>query len=231
MPGRRIFLLLPLFAAALLSCADLPAIEENRCGNGFIEAGEDCDDFSATVKKGGMPGTVAACNAPGVANQCRFHCENDAQCQSAPVSTKGSGWRCGTDHVCRQPRGEDHGNGTFFEPVSSLVPGSADELFTGDFDGDGRKDVLGMGQAGFDVHYFTRDGSEAKSVSIPGAPVVPAIGKLTTTSADDFTLDVGRGIGVMLGGLGETIDPTSYLSLDIAKRYGGTPPEIGRAHV
>jgi hypothetical protein len=36
---------------------------------------------------------------------------------------------------------------------------------------------------------------------------------------------VGRGIGVMLGGVGQTIDPTSYLSLDVTKRYPGTPPD------
>ncbi|MEP7120722.1 MAG: VCBS repeat-containing protein [Byssovorax sp.] len=230
MPFRRAPLLLslclPLLTPGLLSCADLPTIEEDRCGNGFIEPGEDCDDFGATAKKPGTVGSGASCNAPGVPNQCHFHCEVLADCEAAPVSAKGSGWRCGVDNVCRRPQGADSGKGTFFEPQSSLVPGSADELFAGDFDGDGRKDVLAVGQAGFDVHYFTPGGAEAKSVSVPGAPIVPAIGKLTSTLADDFTIDVGRGVGVMLGGVGETLDPASYQSLDIKKRYGGAPDDM-----
>ncbi len=221
MPGRRTPLLLPLLALALLACEELPIIEENRCGNGFIEPGEDCDDLGATEAKAGMGAPMdasnAICNAPGVANQCRFRCTADAHCQSAPVSAQGSGWRCGVDNVCRRPQGD----GAFFEPVSSLIPGGADELFIGDFDGDRRKDLLAVVPAGFDVHYFTRDGTVAKSSSVPGAPMIPAIGKLTATAADDFTIDVGHGIGVMLGRLGQTIEPTSYASLDLEKRYSG----------
>ncbi len=208
---RRSFFLFPLLAASLLSCAELPTIEENRCGNGFIEPGEDCDDFGEAAKTD----EGAVCNASGTVNQCRFSCKDDNECQSSPVSDKGSGWRCGVDKICRQPRGQD----PFFEAASTVIPGSADDLFRGDFDGDGRKDVLAVGQAGFVVHYFTREGSVAKSLSIAGAPMVPAIGKLTSSQADDFTVDVGRGIGVMLGRSGQTVEPTSYLSLDIKNRY------------
>jgi hypothetical protein len=208
-----------MLGALLPSCADLSAIDENRCGNGFIEAGEDCEDLSAAASKPGAPGNVATCNAPGTANQCRFHCETDAQCQTAPVSSGASGWRCGVDKVCRVPQGDDGGKGTFFTPASSLIAGVADNLFTGDFDGDGRKDLLSVGPAGFDLHYFTRDGVVAKTISIPSAPTRPAIGKLTATAADDFTVDVAQGVGVMLGQLGQTIDPTSYASLDVKKRY------------
>jgi VCBS repeat protein len=231
MPGRRAHYLLPLLAGGLFSCAELPTIEEARCGNGFIEAGEDCDDFGAVEKKSDTKDPVATCNAPGVANQCRFHCEDDAQCQTAPVSANGSGWRCGVDKVCREPQGDDGGKGTFFTPVSSLIPGGADELFTGDFDGDGRRDLLAVEPAGFDVHYFTRDAGVAKSLHVPGAPILPAIGKLTATAADDFTIDVAQGIGVMLGRLGQTIEPSSYTSLDVKKRYqsgndAGTPDDM-----
>lgn len=231
MPGRRTFLLLPLLAAALLSCADLPVIEEDRCGNGFIEAGEDCDELGATANKGQPSEGVATCNAPGEANQCRYHCDKPSECQIAPVSDQGSGWRCGVDKVCRRPQGDDQGNGAFFTPVSSLIPGGADALFSGDFDGDGRKDLLAVGAAGFDVHYFTRDLAVARSLHIPGAPMRPAIGKLTATNADDFTIDVGQGLSVMLGRPGQTIEPTSYASLDIKKRYqsgsdAGTPDDM-----
>jgi hypothetical protein len=251
MSGRRSFLLylylcLPLVAGALLSCADLPIIEANRCGNGFIEPGEDCDYFNAAEQKGGPPVDTATCNLPGTSDECHWRCNSHAECQKPPVDTsaetetksadtdqdatglvEGSGWRCGGDHVCRLPRGADGGRGTFFEPVGTLVSGSVDALFSGDFDGDGHQDVLAMGEAGFAIHYFSRDGSEAKSLGITGAPVTPAIGKLTSSAADDFTLDVARGLGVMLGGLGETVAPTSYLSLDIAKRYGGGDPPDG----
>ncbi|MFS8070330.1 MAG: hypothetical protein ACMG6S_28540, partial [Byssovorax sp.] len=238
MPGRRTPLLLPLLALALLSCDDLLPIEERLCGNGFIEQEKDCDYFKPPAGQGGtLKNKEAICNPPGAANECLWRCTADDECQKSPVVTPpdpgpsgtsedasakvkdGSGWRCGSDNVCRHPRGAQ-GNRAFFTPVGNLVPGSADELFAGDFDGDRRKDVLAMGQAGFGVHYFASDGHEAKSISIPAAPVIPAIGKLTTGLADDFTLDVARGIGVMLGGLDATVDPTTYLSLDIKKRYG-----------
>jgi len=211
---RRPFSLL-LLAAGLFSCVELPTIEEDRCGNGFIEPGEDCDVFDTKKMM-----TGATCNPAGTPNECHFKCASPDDCLSA----LGSSARCGVDKVCRQPKGSA-GGGTFFTPASSLIPGIADDLFTGDFDGDGRKDILAVGQAGFDIHYFTGEGSVAKSLHIPGAPVTPAIGKLTTTipDTDAFTLDVGQGIGVMLGRAGQTIEPKSYLSLDVKNRYQSPP--------
>lgn len=230
MPGRRAhLLLLPLLAAGLRSCVDLPTIEENRCGNGFVETEEYCEVVELTARNVDTSGALATCNAPGTPNQCRWQCETTPQCQSAPVSHAdlesglASGWRCGVDHICRRPDGDDLGEGEFFRSLTSLVPGRAEELFTGDFDADGRADVLAVGAAGFDIHYFTRDGVLAKTLSVPTAPVIPAIGKLTSSAADDFTLDVGHGLGVMLGQLGQTVEPTSYLSLDIQKKITDRP--------
>ena len=120
---RRPFFLFPLLAASLLSCVNLPTIEETRCGNGFIEPGEDCDNFDQTTPKdGGAKGAV--CNASGTVNQCRFSCEEDSDCKSDPVSGAGSGWRCGVDKICRQPKGDEGGKGTYFTPASSLIKGS-----------------------------------------------------------------------------------------------------------
>ncbi len=241
MRGRRPFLLLPLLGVAALSCVDLPVIAENDCGNGFIEPGEDCDYF--TPPKSAGTSTAATCNLPGTVDACHWRCASDVQCQTFPVVTTadpadagkappaggkvrdGSGWRCGTDHVCRQPQGDNRGKGPFFAPVTSLVGGNADQLFTGDFDGDGRKDILAMSEAGFALHYFGRDGAESKSITVPAAPEPPAIGKLTSSPADDFTVDVSRGTGVMRGGIGQTLDPLAYFSIDIAKRYGGSAPD------
>jgi hypothetical protein len=214
---RPFFLLFPLLAASLLSCVDLPILEENTCGNGFIEAGEDCDHFGGKkTTEEGRSGAI--CNASGTANQCRLSCKSDDECAPYPLPATGSGWRCGVDSICRRPLGQ----APFFQSVSTLIPGSVDDLFSGDFDGDGRKDVLAVGQSGFDVHYFTSDGDVATSTHISGAPMVPAIGKLTSSQADDFTVDVGQGIGVMLGRTGQTVEPTSYLSLELQKRYSGT---------
>jgi hypothetical protein len=224
MARRRRYTLRPLLGSALFallgsalpSCADLPVIDENRCGNGFIEKGEDCDALSGPAAK--------VCIAPGQVNQCHWQCTTTADCQTDTVSSRFSGWRCGVDGVCRQPEGE-------FVETGTLAPGNASELLTGDFNGDGRADVLAVTLGGFDIHYFDDQLALAKSLQVPAAPAIPAVGKLTgdlipdpgamdprakLDVTDDFTFNVGPGLSVMRGTTDQTVDPTSYLTFDIS---------------
>jgi hypothetical protein len=97
------------------ACDDLPAIPGRTCGNRVIDEGEECDDFPSD-----------ACHAPDTPNACLIDCR-------AAACPEGAG--CGLDGVCRTPSGWTSPFG-----LRSGVTGAP--LLNGDFDGDGRKDLL-----------------------------------------------------------------------------------------
>jgi hypothetical protein len=65
---------------ALTACTDLAPIDRDVCGNGLLEAGEDCDSSD--------PSCVS----------CAVTCTADDQCPT-------SAYRCGVDGVCHAPGG------------------------------------------------------------------------------------------------------------------------------
>ncbi|HEY3500117.1 MAG TPA: VCBS repeat-containing protein [Polyangiaceae bacterium] len=131
--------------AALLvpfeGCRTLPEIPGGACGNHVIDPGEDCDGFERFGK---------SCRPPGAAGACHLDCSgpSDAAC---PI-----GYGCDAAGVCRRPTGN-------FEPPSSEIRGAALRLASGDFDGDGRSDIVSRGSPGFfglaqlGIHYFDRN--------------------------------------------------------------------------
>jgi len=111
-----------LALALAASCQSFPAIERDRCGNAIVEPdnGEDCDGFD----RDGV-----ACGPPNAgASACRFVCD-----PAAPVCPTSFG--CGADGLCRAP------SGTFLTPTL-LSPRIGEALAAGDFDGDGRDEVV-----------------------------------------------------------------------------------------
>jgi hypothetical protein len=76
-------LLLLVVCASILSCTDLADIPGEGCGNGVVDAGEDCDSFGTT-----------ACVS------CRWACSS-----SENVACPND-FLCGADNVCRKPTGE-----------------------------------------------------------------------------------------------------------------------------
>ena len=72
-----------LFLVVCAGCSSLEDVPLGLCGNGVLEANEDCDAHSETC---GLPSTPAA---------CRLTCPAGHLCPS--------GWTCGVDQICRQP--------------------------------------------------------------------------------------------------------------------------------
>ena len=143
-----------LHVAALLlcaTCADLPDIDRNVCGNGVLDKGEQCDG----VGIGGVP-----CYAQGIA-ACHLDC-------SSTDHTCPSGYACAADNVCRRGDGR-------FSKKSIDVSADVQRLASGDFDGDRREDVVAIGTATTRVRFFDAAGN------ISGDPVVLSTGAGGTT--------------------------------------------------
>ncbi len=150
-------LLLATLALAPLhaGCEDLSTLKADECGNGIIEAGEDCD---------GVGLEDSACNA-----LCRLECTAEGACPS--------GYGCGADGLCRQPSGQ-------FEAFGPALGLSAERLSLADFDGDGQADLLASRGSSFSVAYVGPQGLLPETTSISYAPIdvysdVPAV--LTAT--------------------------------------------------
>jgi hypothetical protein len=195
---RRSFSLswLALALAATSSCAELPDIARDVCGNAIVEAAEDCDGFA----RKGEPNT--ACRAPGEAMECHFDCTRNAA-GSGPACP--NGWACGSDSTCRPPGG-------IFVPVGEPFVADASWVRSGDFDGDGRSELVTSGNASLSVHYFDAAANLASSSALPPRRSPPAIGHLSGSSRSDlaFVLDELSGLGVVLGGADRKLIPKAY---------------------
>lgn len=191
----------PVFlgAAALASCADLPPMTASTCGNAIVESdrGEDCDTY-------GDPAAGTKCRAPGAVGECRFDCSAQAGGRRTPCP---AGWACGADALCRQPSGT-------FTALGAPVPAEVTRLALGDFDGDGRLDVLAAGESQVAVHFHDPNGALAGNDTIPNGLLSPAIGDLTGDGAADLPFSIGfpfgGGIGVMAGSPSQTLMPVAF---------------------
>ena len=183
-----------LLAATQGACADLQPLETGRCGNGVVEPerGEDCDDFAQGS---------AACRPKGSIGECRLDC-------SAAGSACPSSMGCGQDGLCRAPSG-------VFDTWGPNVDGAVLRLMAGDFDGDRRGDLLGVGSAGLSVSYFDPTGVGVKTTRIPAQAAIPAIGDLTQDGIDDIVQPLEAGLGVLEGSADRSLSPIAY-STDLA---------------
>lgn len=210
--------------AALLDCRSLPAIPSDTCGNGVVDPGEDCDTFA--------PAAGTSCRAPGTAGQCRLDCTKGSG-DACP-----SGWGCGTDGICRQPSGS-------FSRASAPLAANAWRVMTGDFDGDGRADVLSRapidvgGYSTVRIHYYGPDPQNPQQIDLASTLVVPP--NIASPTLADFDGDgltdlafVDVGIDVMLGQADRTLAPVAYpqftfdqttLMLAALRVYGSSPRE------
>ncbi len=177
-------------AVALFSCASLDAVPSGTCGNGVVDADEDCDSFPSNC---GTPSSGTG--------ECRLRCHADPKVLADPKDTSVAacpeGWSCSVDGFCREPTGA-------FEASSEPVSAGVATMVVGDFDGDGRADILGSGaRAGGNaakvrVHYFG-DNAILSHVTPFLAPFTPpSVYDFDGDGVSDFVFGA-QGIGIMVG--------------------------------
>lgn len=194
---RKAVVILGLVSLALFDCATLEPLGASTCGNGVIDANEDCDGFAA-------PGIASSkCGAPSDgAKACRLSCETVADCPD--------GWGCAVTGICREASGK-------FAAIGEGVSAGVETMVVGDFDGDHRKDIIGSGPqatsgaAKIRVHYFGENAALAH-VNTLSAPISsPSVRDFNKDGVDDFAfgLEVGA-LGVMSGQLDRTLIPAVF---------------------
>ncbi len=125
----------------LPGCATLEDITPNQCGNQVVEEGEDCDPPASQD-------ATTTCAPVGARNACRYQCLKEADCPA--------GWGCDlNESTC--VKGTDR-----FDLKLTDESGSV-RMISGDFDGDGRKDLVLTQPSGLDgsssgVGLFFEDG-------------------------------------------------------------------------
>ncbi|MGC4118779.1 MAG: VCBS repeat-containing protein [Myxococcales bacterium] len=198
-PGRILGLGCLLLVSA--ACRDFPDIPSNTCGNAVIEAGEDCDSFE--------PAAGQRCIAPGAPHQCRLACGTvEGKLYGCP-----QGFGCGVDGVCRKPSGR-------FGEVGSPIPAGAQSVLTGDFDGDGRADVLSQGPpldanlVRSRVQYFDAQALPSASWSLPTPIGLTAVAHVDDDRTDDLVTTVMPGLVSWLGSQDRRLFPAAVPSFN-----------------
>lgn len=170
---------------ATLGCKELPTIDAGTCGNGVLEPPEDCDGF---------PVDGVECREPGTIGECRLDCSPDASGEDGPCP---AGWGCTALGVCRPATGE-------FELVAEEIAGNATSLLAGDFDDDGRSEIVGVegavafGLSSLRVHYFDDDARLSHTWSSDKRFASPMIADVSADGREDITYSNGS-IAVLAG--------------------------------
>ena len=193
--AARVFALLAL----TVRCADLPEIPAGTCGNGVLEPPEDCDTFTLD--------RASLCRPKGTAGECHLDCRprGDGTRPSCPA-----GWGCDLDGLCRAPTDQ------FESPVEFKV-GGASSLLTGDFNGDGRADILSRepldayGRARFRFHYFDERGALTDTRLLPKLLASPVIADFSGDGRSDVAFSDFR-VGLVLGQADRSLVPETFAS-------------------
>lgn len=183
-----------LFLAAAQSCADLPAVDRGTCGNRVIDQGEECDTFAGTGQR---------CRGVDEADACRFDCSS-AKCPD--------GYACNTnDGVCRKP------TGTFSDAPSTTFEANASRLTIGDFDGDGRGDVLAEsstdegGRGTVRAFFFDDPGAAPKATALSATTMSPVVHDMDGDERSDIVFSAFQtGVNVLLGRDDRTFGPIAF---------------------
>lgn len=138
-----------------------------------MESPEECDGFAKQDD--------SRCLPPGDDNECRYGCARylDPATENWVQPECPGEMNCGLDGVCRNGRGT-------FEPWGDFVPGPASNVQLGDLDGDGRDDLLTLGNASerWDSHprvFFFDPQGHAEGALDPLTPLnSPTIARLIT---------------------------------------------------
>lgn len=177
-----------LLAVTLAGCANLPDVTPGVCGNGVVEAQEDCDTFAPTA--------TTICLPPGAIGACHLDCRQRPDGTRPPCP---GGWGCDAQNVCRPPTGD-------FDLRGPFTVGGAWSLLAGDFDGDGRTDVASVeapdlrDSAKLRFHYFDTDAALAATAVFPKMAGAPSTADLSQDGRGDVAfIDENFDIAVLLG--------------------------------
>lgn len=215
--SRTHFGLRPLFlgfVVLLLDCASLDKLAPDTCGNGVVEATEDCDSFPSDPKDT----SSARCGAPSEGEfACHLRCglQPDGATLACPA-----GWGCNVHGICREPTGT-------FSSALGAVSGGVNQLAVGDFDGDGRRDLLGFGlrnaatnASRLRVHFFDDAGALTQVAVLPGQSVSPVVFDHDHNGRDDIAggfASPGQpgALGVVSGLADKTFLPVVFPSVSL----------------
>lgn len=224
MQGRPLFhwlargqtwpLALALPCALLGACANLPDVPGGQCGNAIVESdSEDCDTHQLNAS--------SRCRTREQVGACHFDCSprSDGTSWQCPP-----GWGCDFNQVCREPTGG-------FEAPASYPLGGVASLLSGDFDGDGRDDIVSrkprdrQGRSTLSFHYFDARGALVDTRAFPMIMSEPVVGSLS--AVDDGRADLlftDFRLGVLLGRSDRTWVPETfspYVLPDVTVRMVG----------
>ncbi len=198
-------LLLFALAAWAPACAELPDVSRGTCGNGVIDPGEDCDTFASPDR---------ACVSPGEVGACRFSCARaDGTAAACPA-----GFGCGTDSLCRAPSGA-------FAATGQTTELGARSLMSADFDGDGRRDLLALGEpdltglASVRLVYFDDDAKVAQQTLLPSLLRSAWPRDLDGDGVEDLvgSVDLFRGVQVFKGSRERALSTVAYPSFNLPR--------------
>jgi FG-GAP-like repeat len=206
---------------SLAACADLPAVPSDSCGNGVVEQGEDCDTF--------VPDERFVCRPKGALGACRFDCSLGADEKRVACP---AGWGCDERDLCREPTGD-------FASAKSYDVGPIARLVAGDFDGDGRADIVSqepidaLAQGKLAFHYFDERGALAETRAFPKRVSSPVLSDLSGDERSDLVFSDFR-VGLLLGRSDRRLVPetfSSYRLPDTAVRLVGVHEDYIRGAI
>lgn len=167
-------------------CKAFPEIAEFSCGNGVVEAGEDCDAFGRN-----QPG----CRAAGQPGACHFDCTRTGAGEPSDCPV---GFGCDATNVCRRVSGG-------YGQAEVTLPGAAVSLLASDFDGNGGADILSLeehsifGLARPTIDFFDGTGAPAGRWSTTKLIASPSTVEVSGDQRSDLVCSTFASLAILLG--------------------------------